>query len=120
MTTLAETFNTITSNPWFTLVDITFHAVVIWHVIAHVCRAGKRLHQKVHVPLRRARKWMWPDAPTSWASLLDDTGRIREVEPVYDTPADDGWIVYTGKDAVTNGALRQVEPVSNNAHPEVW
>lgn len=82
MTTLSGLVASITSNPWFVLVDITFHTVVIWHVIAHVCRAGKRLHQKVHVPLRRARKWMWPDPPT-WTVAKRADGTITEVRPVY-------------------------------------
>ena len=44
---LAEMLHSVTHHPWFVVLDLTFHVVVFGHVVAHVCRMGKRLHQFV-------------------------------------------------------------------------
>lgn len=46
--------DTITGHSLFKIVDFTFHIVIFWHVVAHVCKAGKRFHRWIHKPLAKA------------------------------------------------------------------
>lgn len=55
-----EWMDHVAHQPWFRTVDFVFHVVVFWHVLAHICRAGRRLHRWVHRPLLRAVKRLAP------------------------------------------------------------
>jgi hypothetical protein len=50
---LLHAMHSITESPWFAIPDMAFHIVVVGHVVAHLCKAGKSIHQKVHVPAAR-------------------------------------------------------------------
>lgn len=55
-----EWMDYVAHQSWFRAIDFVFHVFVFWHVVAHVCRAGKRLHRWVHRPLLRAVKHLAP------------------------------------------------------------
>lgn len=69
---MIEWLHDITHNEWFVLVDLVFHMFILGHVIAHICRAGKRLHRWVHEPLRRWWRSLFVQSQTEDNNMMED------------------------------------------------
>lgn len=78
-----ELLHGITHASWFVAVDLAFHIIVIGHVVHHMCRAGKRLHQWVHEPVAR---WMGrrPTITDRTTALAAHPSHVKVVYPFPD------------------------------------